>query len=343
MGGRIQCCYCAPAPQRLDKTLSEILGCSRAAAVKRCARVQVNGRAADFSRMLRHGDAIDAEFFSGQNAQGDADDAAGANDAPDGQRPPAAPPNVLAGALPALEILYQDEHTIVINKPRGVVVHRGAGGEQATIAAAVFSRLVSFDDALAAEGRAGIVHRLDKDTTGALLIARSKEAHQFYAAQFAARRVRKIYLSVLKGTPAAARGRVDTHIARHSVKRKQFAVIADASRGKEASSEYELLSAGKDYSLVQWNIFTGRTHQIRVHAKHINCPVLGDAVYSRAAGPAGGMLRRAPLMLHAWKLGIVLYGGGVDSSGQPLQEFCAPVPEDMRAVCTELGFSPPQP
>jgi 23S rRNA pseudouridine1911/1915/1917 synthase len=192
-----------------------------------------------------------------------------------------------------LEILFEDEVLAVLNKPAGLVVHPGPGHEGGTLVSGLLHHFGSLSQ-IGGVSRPGIVHRLDKETSGCLVVAKTDAAHRLLAAQFAGREVSKVYLALVSGSPRFRRGVVDAPIGRHAVNRKKMAICA-IGRGRDAITEYRVLKSVGGVSLVECRPRTGRTHQIRVHLKHLGCPVLGDPLYGRR----GGFSRQ---MLHAWKL-----------------------------------------
>jgi 23S rRNA pseudouridine1911/1915/1917 synthase len=192
-----------------------------------------------------------------------------------------------------LEILFEDEFLVVLNKPAGTVVHPGAGHGNGTLVSGLLHRFGRLSNIGGVE-RPGIVHRLDKETSGCLVVAKTDRAHRSLAAQFAGREVIKIYLALVSGTPQPSSGVIDAPVARHPVNRKKMAVSL-RGRGREAITEYRVLQTAETVSLIECRPRTGRTHQIRVHLKHLGCPVLGDLLYGRR----GSFSRH---MLHAWKL-----------------------------------------
>lgn len=180
-----------------------------------------------------------------------------------------------------LNVIYEDEHIAVIDKASGMVVHPGVGQETGTLVHALLSRypeMIDMQDDPMAEGRMGIVHRLDKDTSGLIVIARRIEALTDLMAQFKERTTEKIYLALLERTPKTLEGRIDAPIARDPKQRKRMGVVRD---GKQAVTEFEVIdTAFRDgRALVRIRIETGRTHQIRVHMAFIGCPIIGDTVY----------------------------------------------------------------
>ena len=222
----------------------------------------------------------------------------------------------------AYDLLYEDDFMAVINKPAGVVVHPAPGNPDGTVVNALLSRYPELRSAELPDGsRPGIVHRLDKDTSGCLAVARTPEAQAKLCEAFAARETGKIYLALTAGVPAQKQGRIENLIGRHPVNRQKMAIVE--RNGKVAISEYEVLAEGRmnniKTALVKVRIYTGRTHQIRVHLASLGCPVLGDELYggSRACQ---GIPRQ---MLHAWKLKLPHPVTGEMITVQ------APIPEDI--------------
>lgn len=178
----------------------------------------------------------------------------------------------------ALNILYEDDHLAVIDKPSGMVVHPGVGNESGTLVNALLARYPQLADMDDAEERNGIVHRLDKDTSGLMVVAKTIDALDDLMAQFRLRSVEKVYLALLERTPKTLTGRIDAPIARDPKQRKRMAVVRE---GKSAVTEFTVLDDNfrNQQALVEFRILTGRTHQIRVHAAFIGCPVVGDTIY----------------------------------------------------------------
>ena len=230
-----------------------------------------------------------------------------------------------------LDIVFEDESLLIINKPAGLVVHPAAGNWQGTLVNA----LLNHDATLNTLPRAGIVHRLDKETSGLLMVARTLQAHHSLNTQLQERTIVREYLALVKGWMTGG-GTIDEPIGRHPVDRKRYTVKAD---GKPAVTHYRLEQRFKRYTLVRVKLETGRTHQIRVHMAHIKYPLVGDPVYGgRFQLPAGcsepleqalrGFKRQA---LHATKLGLVH-----PVSGEYL-EWEQPVPEDMQNLLNVLA------
>ncbi len=220
----------------------------------------------------------------------------------------------------ALRILFEDEILLVLDKAAGMVVHPAAGHRAGTLVNALLHHCAALSN-IGGEQRPGIVHRLDKDTSGCLVVAKTDRAHESLSRQFAERSVSKIYLALLKGHPKP-KGTIEAAIGRHPVDRKKMAVV-DGARGRASKTSYRVLQELAGAALVECTLHTGRTHQIRVHMKHIGHPVLGDKVYGSAAG--------APRqMLHAWKLGFAHPVSGARV------EFQSPIPPDF----VEAGVRP---
>ncbi len=216
-----------------------------------------------------------------------------------------------------LEILHEDDHLVVVDKPAGLVVHPGAGNSTGTLVNA----LLQHCGRLAAGGdpeRPGIVHRLDKDTSGCLVAARTEAAYRGLVAAFSGREVTKVYLTVVDGRPPADSGTIENRIARNPSDRQKMAVVPPPS-GKPAVTSYHVRTPRDDASLVECLLHTGRTHQIRVHMKSLGCPVLGDPIYAR---PARQRVAATRLMLHAWQLGFEH-----PVTGEPMRFESPPPPE----------------
>ncbi|MCU0526011.1 MAG: RluA family pseudouridine synthase [Elainella sp. Prado103] len=211
--------------------------------------------------------------------------------------PAAAPLDLAAEPIP-LDILYEDDELLIVNKPTGLVVHPAPGHQEGTLVNA----LLAHCENLAGIGgvqRPGIVHRLDKDTSGALAIAKTDRAHQHLQAQFKAKTARREYLAVVYGAPTAMNGTIEAPIGRHLVDRKKQAVIPEAKGGRRAVTHWQVRERLGNYTLMQFQLETGRTHQIRVHSAHIGHPVVGDPVYSSGRSIGVNLPGQA---LHAWRL-----------------------------------------
>ena len=198
-----------------------------------------------------------------------------------------------------ISVLFEDKHVIVIDKASGMVVHPAAGNPDGTLVNAVLFHCGDLSGIGGVE-RPGIVHRLDKDTSGCIVVAKNDHAHLSLTTQFAERDTGKIYLAVVQGCPKEPKGTVFTNIGRHPVNRLKMAVVNPGS-GKPAITDWEVLhyDAATDSSLVMCTLHTGRTHQIRVHMLHLGHPLIGDPIY---AHPQRQKARPGRLMLHAWRL-----------------------------------------
>ena len=215
-----------------------------------------------------------------------------------------------------LDIFFEDDALLVLNKPAGLVVHPGAGNQAHTLVNALLHHCPNLSG-IGGKQRPGIVHRLDKETSGCLVVAKNDAAHQELARQFAGRQVTKIYLAIVAGTPRRPGGTIEAAIGRHPVQRKKMHV--DLRRGRAAKTEYRVLQSLDGMSLVQCTLHSGRTHQIRVHLHHLGHPVIGDSLYGKKSGSPRQML-------HAWKLGFT------HPHTQEPMLFEAPIPEDFRRL-----------
>jgi len=221
-----------------------------------------------------------------------------------------------------IEILYEDPAVIVINKPAGLVVHAGAGAHTGTLV----NRLVYHFAALSELGgdlRPGIVHRLDRGTSGVLLVARTDSAHRAVAAQFAARTVEKTYLALVDGRVKNDSGRLTKPITRDPVRRVRM--TARLGHGREALTEYRVLERLEGFTYLEVKIGTGRTHQIRAHLASIGHPVAGDRLYGARAGPR--------IFLHAWRLAFTSPASGERVTVE------APLPDELREWLKQLRHS----
>lgn len=237
--------------------------------------------------------------------------------------PPPAPSDLVPEKI-ALDILYEDERVIVVNKAPGMVVHPAAGHDSGTLVHAVLGHAPDIEG-IGGERRPGLVHRLDKDTSGVIILAKDDQAHRFLQAQFKQREVEKYYLALVNGSPPTPTGRVETPIGRDPKNRKRMAVVAEG-KGREALSEYRTVESYKQHSLLEVKILTGRTHQIRVHMAFLKCPVVGDALYGLRKDELGAGRQ----MLHAARLSLQLPGE------EEARVFEAAMPEDFAVVLEGL-------
>ncbi len=289
--------FTADPGKRLDHFLQEQLpehSRSRLQAWIRDGRVLVDGAAAKPSLLLRGGEKI--EVF-----------------------PADLPPLSAAAEDLPIEILYEDAAVIAVNKPAGLTVHAGAGAHSGTLV----NRLVHHFAALSQVGgelRPGIVHRIDRGTSGVLLVARTDAAHRALAAQFATRTVEKTYLALVEGTIKQESGRITSPITRDPVRRTRM--TARLGHGREALTEYRVLQHFEKFTYLEVRIGTGRTHQIRAHMASLGHPVAGDRVYG--ARPA------ARIFLHAWRVTFTSPASGERITVE------APLPEELQHWLGEL-------
>lgn len=226
-----------------------------------------------------------------------------------------------AEAIP-LAIVHEDEAIIVIDKPAGLVVHPGAGNRHGTL----LNALLHHAPQLAGVPRAGIVHRLDKETSGLLVVAKTIEAHTDLVRQLAARTVKREYLALVHGR-VAGEGTIDAPIGRHPVARTRMAVTA---RGREARTRYQVSERFVGATLLAVTLETGRTHQIRVHMRAIGHPLVGDPTYGKRRGAAGTLADFARQALHAARLGLT------HPVTRARREWATPLPADMHALIASL-------
>jgi len=226
-------------------------------------------------------------------------------------------------AIP-LEVLFEDDDLIVINKPAGMTVHPGAGHREHTLVNALLHHCPTLSG-IGGKERPGIVHRLDKETSGCLVVAKNDEAHRELSRQFAERVVEKTYLALVAGKLRKRAGVIEEKIGRHPVHRQRMSVCS--SRGRPAKTEYRVVRSGNQASLIECRLHSGRTHQIRVHLHHLGHPVLGDKIY------APRFTKNFPRqMLHAWKLGFRHPRTG------EWKNFEATLPDDFNHAIARIGL-----
>lgn len=224
----------------------------------------------------------------------------------------------------ALDIIFENTDLMIINKPAGMVVHPAVGHQSGTLVNAI----LGYDpelEGIGGEERPGIVHRLDKDTSGLIVVAKNDGAHRWLQDQFRLRNTVKIYLALVDGKPATEKGRVEAPIGRDQTDRKKMS-ITNIKKGREAVSEYKTLESFRQHTLLEFHPFTGRTHQIRLHCKLLGSPIVGDLVYGHKK--ASVPLERH--FLHAYKLTITLPGEKAPRT------FEAPLPSELQKVLEEL-------
>lgn len=230
--------------------------------------------------------------------------------------------DIIAQDIP-IEILYEDKEIIVVNKPKGIVVHPANGNPDGTLVNAIMNICKDSLSGIGGEIRPGIVHRLDKDTSGLIIIAKNDKAHINLSEQIKNREVKKTYIALVRGVISENEATINIPIARSTKDRKKMAVSKD---GKNAITHFKVLKRYDKYTLVEVKIETGRTHQIRVHMSHIGYPVVGDAVYSNGKNPFGVTGQ----MLHAKNL---VFNHPITNKELNLE---APLPEYFEEVLNKL-------
>ena len=237
--------------------------------------------------------------------------------------PPVAPAGLIAENIP-LDVIFENDDLVVVNKPAGMVVHPAAGHASGTLVNAALAHDPNLEG-IGGEERPGIVHRLDKETSGLILLAKNERAHRWLQDQFRLRKVEKTYVALVDGKPPTPFGRVETFIGRDPKERKRMANLA-ASKGREAISEYKTLETFKNHTLLEFHPLTGRTHQIRLHCAFLKCPIVGDRVYGRR----NSSISIDRHFLHARKLKIVLFDEELP------RLFEAPMPSELEQVLDGL-------
>ena len=234
-----------------------------------------------------------------------------------------------------LDVVFEDAHLLVVNKPAGMVVHPAAGNPDGTLVNALLHHCKGQLSGINGVARPGIVHRIDKDTSGLLVVAKSDAAHEGITKQFADHSITRRYLAVCAGHPRPPSGTVSGRIGRSDKDRKKMALLPDTStRGKHAVTHFETLRRLDHAALVECRLETGRTHQVRVHCASIGHPLLGDPVYGRTPKPLRPVLQRlqfARQALHAARLGFTH-----PISGESL-DFCAELPVDMAELIAQIA------
>ena len=232
-----------------------------------------------------------------------------------------------------LNIIFEDEHLLVVDKPAGLVVHPAAGNFDGTLVNALLHHCAGKLSGIGGVARPGIVHRIDKDTSGLLVVAKTDVAHEGLAKQFAAHSIDRRYLAIVTGVPRASEGKVDAPLARSATNRKKIAIV-EGSRGKRAVTYWKRLKVLRDAALVECRLETGRTHQVRVHMASIGHPLVGDPVYGRSGKTHGKLLKELGFhrqALHAAELGFT----------HPVTKhrlsFSSAMPPDMQELFNALG------
>jgi len=242
--------------------------------------------------------------------------------------PPPLPLTVSAESIP-LDIIWEDSNLLVVNKPAGMVVHPASFKQKGTLVNALLHHTHSLSK-LSGPLRQGIVHRLDKDTSGTLVVAKNDLTHIALTVQFKKREVKKVYLALVRGKPSQKEGLIDLRIGRSPKCGKKMA--REGKLAREALTRYQTLQEWGGWSLIQLRLLTGRTHQIRVHLQSINCFLLGDRLYGGKKG------REFPLSLRRAMLHSKLLGFFHPNTGKWM-EFEAPIPPDMKAIIKFLEKS----
>jgi 23S rRNA pseudouridine1911/1915/1917 synthase len=285
--------------ERLDHFLVECLpefSRSRLQGLIKDGFVKVDGLAAQKSgQKLERGDAVEVHI------------------------PPPVPSGLQPEDIP-LDIIFENDDLLVINKPAGMVVHPSAGHETGTLVHAVLGYAPGIEG-IGGEERPGIVHRLDKETSGLILVAKNERAHRYLQDQFRLRKVEKVYLALVDGAPPTPSGRVEASIGRDPAHRMKMA-IQPPGKGRAAISEYRTLENLGEHTLLEVHPLTGRTHQIRLHCAFLDCPIVGDTIYGRRH-PTVAIKRH---FLHAVRLTVKLPGE------ETPRTFEAPLPVDLKEL-----------
>ncbi len=312
--GQIEFTVLAAETERLDRFIADQLGISRTQAARLVAdkAVTVGGKAARASRILSRGETVTVRY------------------------PEQEPPRTLRPAAIPLSIIYEDDHLAVLDKPAGLVVHPAPGHWDDTLVNALVARGTTLSGG--AEGRPGVVHRLDRDTSGLMVVAKTDTAHRRLGAAIAARRVRRIYAALVWGHLRESPVTIDAAIARHPSDRKRMAVLAT---GRAARTDAYVVARFGVADLLRLELHSGRTHQIRVHLEHIGHPVIGDRTYAGGGSRrVSGIARREAEALERATPRQALHAAGLafrhPATGEPL-EFRAAWPSDLRESLLMAG------
>lgn len=299
-----------PSTERLDKYIASLPnGMNRSKLKSGITELLVNGKKVKISQKVKAGDQIDIQWEDN------------------------IPDDIIPENLP-LDIIYEDENVTVVNKAQGMVTHPACGNWTGTLVNALLyhwgrESVKSVKEGTNAEilqaRRPGIVHRLDKDTSGIIITAKNRDSEEFLQKQFKDKNLQKEYICICTGRPKVRTGDISTQIIRDPKNRHRFKAVTDTEDGKFARTLYHCIACYGNYSLMRVRIKTGRTHQIRVHMKYIGCPILGDAIYSKA----DSNFPKASLMLHSVQLKIHL-------PDNQLKTFRTPTPERFLEVEKKL-------
>ena len=232
-----------------------------------------------------------------------------------------------------LQIIFEDDHLLVVEKPAGLVVHPAAGNPDGTLVNALLHHCRGSLSGIGGVARPGIVHRIDKDTSGLLVVAKTDVAHEGLAKQFAAHSIERIYLAIVNGVPGAIEGSIDAPLARSSTNRKKIAIV-EGSRGKRAVTHWRRLNILRDSALLECRLETGRTHQVRVHMASAGHPLVGDPVYGRSGKAHTRILKE--LQFHRQALHATALGFTHPITRHRLS-FTSPMPPDMQELFNALG------
>jgi 23S rRNA pseudouridine1911/1915/1917 synthase len=233
--------------------------------------------------------------------------------------PAAKPVELIAENIP-LEIVFENQDLMVVNKPAGMVVHPAPGHDHGTLVHAALGKIDDLEG-IGGELRPGIVHRLDKDTSGLIILAKNEKAHRWLQDQFRLRKVEKVYIALVDGKPPTPTGRIEAAIARDPSHRKKMAIVPE-TKGRAAITAYQTLENYREHTLIEAHPLTGRTHQIRLHLAFLGCPIVGDTVYGRKK-PTLDINRH---FLHAEKISLIIPGE------KTLRTFTAPLPLELSSV-----------
>ena len=300
--------------QRLDKALAEASGLSRerVKALIGEGKVTVGGKPASQASAKSTGEAFSIEV------------------------PPPVDAAASAQEIP-LVIAYEDAHLIVVDKPAGMVVHPAAGNPDGTLVNALLHHCRGNLSGIGGVARPGIVHRIDKDTSGLLVVAKSDVAHEGLARQFADHSLERAYLAVCNGHPSPPQGTISGRIGRSDANRKKMAVLPkDSSRGKHAVTRYELQKKMDGCALIECRLETGRTHQVRVHLASIGHPLVGDPLYGRANSAVRPVLQRLGFKRQALHAAVL---GFVHPVTSDRLRFTSDLPADMKELIDQTAHS----
>jgi 23S rRNA pseudouridine1911/1915/1917 synthase len=232
----------------------------------------------------------------------------------------------------AIDIVYEDDHLLIVDKPAGLVVHPAAGNFDGTLVNALLHHCAGRLSGIGGVARPGIVHRIDKDTSGLMVVAKTDRAHEGLAKQFADHSIDRRYQAIVSGVPLRGGGTIDAPLARSTANRQKIAICAEG-RGKRAVTHYRLIEALNDAALVECRLETGRTHQVRVHMASINHPLIGDPVYGRTKAVHGPILRELEFTRQALHAALIGFIHPVDRKNMV---FESKIPIDMQRLFTKL-------